>query len=121
MIGRRRVQRGESVLFGQAMVGGKLKTATTHFLVVLEIRTATPPAALLDVVGKDSAQPQRVVSEMRPHEKAAASVRIVDASNELRERAVDFIVGRRHALSAVAKAEMNDERTDVIRHSAVRF
>jgi hypothetical protein len=107
MIGRRRVQRGESVLFGQAMVGGELKTSTTHFLVVLEIRTAAFPPALLDVVGKNPTQPQRVVSEVRPYEKASARVRIVDVSNEPRERAVDF-VGGRHAMRAVAKAEMND-------------
>ena len=92
-IGRRRVQRRESMLLGQTMVGGELEAAPSHLFVVLEVRTAATPATLLDVVGKDAAQPERVVAEVRLHEKAAARVGIVEIAAELRDRVVDLVVG----------------------------
>ena len=77
-IRRRSVERREPVLLGKAMVGGELKAASSHLLVVVEIGTAAAPATVLDVVGEDAAQPERIVPEMRLYQEAAARVGIIE-------------------------------------------
>src|SRR5438128_1361965 len=99
------------------MVGRELKSAPSHFLIVLEVGTASPPAPLLDVIRKNSAQPERVVPKMRSHEEAATRIRIVDVAEELCERTVHLVVGRRDSLRAIAKTEMDHERAYVVGHA----
>src|SRR5439155_13428188 len=76
-LGRSRVKRCQSMLFGQTMVCRELKTPAAHFLEVLQVRPTPTPATVLDVIGKDAAKPERVVSEVRTHQEAATCVGII--------------------------------------------
>src|SRR5689334_17551938 len=102
------------MLLRQTMLGCELKAASPHLLVVAEMRAATIPSTLLDVIGEYSAQPERVVPEMRAHEKAAARIGIVDIVVQLGQRGVHLVVTLADSHRPVAHTEMHDDRGEIV-------
>src|SRR5690349_1932303 len=107
------------MLLRQTMLGCKLKAPSPHLLVVAEVRPATIPSTLLDVIGEYSAQPERVVSEMCAHEKAAPRIRVVDIAVQLRQRGVHLVVTLADSYRAVAHTEMHDDRGQIVRERTI--
>src|SRR3954462_11200306 len=103
------------MLFREAVLGRELEAAPPHLLVVLELRTAAIPAPGFHIVGEDAAQPERVVPEMRPPEKAPAIIRIVDVTQQVGERRVDLIVALTQAHGSTALPETHHERREIVR------
>jgi len=108
------VEGRQAMLLGKPMLGGKLKAATPHLLVVAELRPATIPPTLLEVIREYPAHPQSIVPEMCAHEEAASRVGIVDVVVEIRQGGVDLIVTLAHPCRTIADAEVNDHRREII-------
>src|SRR5262245_16608463 len=99
---------------GEPVRGGELEAAPPHLLVVIEVRTTAPPATTLDVIGEQSAQPQRVVPEVRPTEKASLRISALDRRSELGKRVVSLIIALCHAVRAFAQSELDEETRNIV-------
>jgi hypothetical protein len=85
------------------------------------LRPAAPPAPLLDVIGEQAAQPERVVPQVGADEEAPPRVRVVHVLAQRGERLVDLVVGVADARRAVAQPEVQQDRRDVVGEAAVRL
>lgn len=71
----------------------ELEATPAHLLVVIEVRSTTPISAVFDVVGKEAADPQRVVAQMCASEKAPLCIGAFDRVAEFGERVIALVVG----------------------------
>src|SRR3954469_15376335 len=101
------------------MFGSEREASASHLLVVLEVWAAALPATVFDVVGKETAEPERIVAQMRLDEKAAARVRVVEVLTKVHDGVVDLVVHWRDAARAVAEAKVDDDGRHVVRESAI--
>src|SRR5437660_1106883 len=101
------------------MMRGELESPPAHLLIVLEIRPAATPPAMLDKIREDAAEPERVIAHVRSHQECSAGVVVIDVARQLRERIVYLVIVRRDAVRPIAETEVQHDGADVVRQSAV--
>ena len=117
--GSRLEQRIHAVVLRQPVLGGERKATLAHLIVVVEIGTATTIPALGDVIRKHSAKPQRVIPQVRAHQKAPSRVTMVNVSQQGCHRVVQLIVRPTDAVRVVTQCEVHENRGDVIGNAAI--
>lgn len=106
--------RHHPVLRRQSVIGRQPEPFRSHRLEVSQIRTAATPAALLDVIGKQATQPQRVVPQMRPGHKTARPVAGLHGLAERREGVVGLVVVVSDPRCALADSKRQDDRREIV-------
>src|SRR5687768_4174079 len=101
------------------MLRGELEAAAADFLEVSQVRTATSPLALLDVVREKSGEPERPISEVNSNEKGSARVAIVHVIHQRGKRVVHLVVGVADAFRSTAWTKGKQHGSEIVAQGAI--
>src|SRR5207237_4718492 len=102
-------------------LGSELESPTSQLFEVFQIRPTATPLPLLDVIRKQSRDPERLIPEMRSHEKGASRIAIVHVVQQRRKRVIQLVIVVADSLRAPPRAERQQHRGDVVAQRPIPF
>jgi hypothetical protein len=108
------------IAIGQNMPGSHGVAPAPERIVVPHIRPATPETPGLDVMRKQSAQPERIVAQMDHDAETALPGRFVEVGENIYQVAMRVIVVPGHPVRPVALPEFEQQGREVIGHLGLR-